>query len=264
MTPPPRSRHPQPRPGTHHHHLVVPDPDPVPTPQPSYRTPMRYPWWGPGGNPPAIHHAKPTGDPPPPRRAGPRSGTHTPTVLPHPDAVSMVGSGWGPLRQFTTQNRQATHHHHPVIPNPDPVPTPQPSYRTPMRYPWWGPGGDPSGNSPRKTDRRPTTTTSSSPTPSRYPHPNRLTAPRCGIHGGARVGTPSAIHHAKPTGVTTTTPSFRPPSRNPGVGRGYHHKRRLRAPLRHPNLPLRGPKLSFPAKPRNLKHPSHDHPRRPD
>ena len=177
----------------------------TPSPLPSSPTPTGYP-------------------PPPPRRAGPRSGTHTPTVLPHPDAVSMVGPGWEPPRQFTTQNRQATHHHHPVIPNPDPVPTPQPSYRTPMRYPWWGPGGDPFGNSPRKTDRRPTTTTSSSPTPSRYPHPNRLTAPRCGIHGGARVGTPSAIHHAKPTGVTTTTTSSSPtPSR-------YPHPNRLTAP----------------------------------
>ena len=103
------------RQATHHHHLFIPDPDPVPTgpgrcaatsdqspgttdrrpttTTSSSPTPIRYPW-GPGGArpPPTNHQAQPTGDPPPPRRTGPRFGTHTATVLPHSDAVSMVGT----------------------------------------------------------------------------------------------------------------------------------------------------------------------------
>ena len=73
--------------------------------------------------------------------------------------------------------------------------------------------------------------------PSRYPPPNRLTAPRCGIHGGARVGTPSTTdpldvgavpslphHHGYrrppyPSSPTHPQPSFRPPSRYPPPNR---------------------------------------------
>ena len=105
-------------------------------PQPSYRPPSRYP---------------------------PRSGTHPSLVLPHPDAVSMVGPGWGPLRLQTRSTSGAVptkpvpHHRFSpvrrggtVFPHPDPVPTPPSSYRTPMRYPWWGTGGDPFGYEPAR------------------------------------------------------------------------------------------------------------------
>ena len=100
---------------------------------------------------------------------------HPPTVLPHPDAVPTVGPGRRTRPHHshvtTTTNplspppSSPTLARHPrprsgtfprVIPDPDPEPrgrarqpplpssltnTPQPSYRTPMRYPRWGPGG---------------------------------------------------------------------------------------------------------------------------
>ena len=83
----------------------------------SCRTPMRYPWWGPGGDPFGYRPARSRCGPPavtPPwipvftgktravrRRAAPRCGTHPSPVLPHPDAVSMVGPGRRPLRLQT-------------------------------------------------------------------------------------------------------------------------------------------------------------------
>ena len=95
----------------------------------------------------------------------------TPTVLPHPDAVPTVGPGRRTRPHHshvtTTTNplspppSSPTLARHPrprsgtfpqVIPDADPEPrgrarqppqpsSPQPSYRTPMRYPRWGPGG---------------------------------------------------------------------------------------------------------------------------
>ena len=89
----------------------------------SYRTPIRYP-----------HHP----------------------VLPHPDAVSMVGPGVGTP---STTDRLDVRAYPPtvtppwipvstgktkevvVVPHSNAVPTPPSSYRTPMRYPWWGKRG---------------------------------------------------------------------------------------------------------------------------
>ena len=93
-----------------HPSLPARPPKPVPTPQPSYRTPMRYPRWGPGGDPFDYRPAR----------------------------------RWrSPHRRHTTMDTGVRPRWQPSYPHPDPVPTPQPSYRTPMRYPWWGPGGDP-------------------------------------------------------------------------------------------------------------------------
>ena len=147
------------------------------------------------------------------------------------------------------------------MPHPDALPTPPPSYRTPMRYPWWGPGGDPFGYRPARRWRVPFAPPphhgyrfspvrrgllSSCRTPMRYPPLPRLTAPRCGIHGGARAagrtfGYRPARSGCVPPAVTppwipasagktrrratwiparTTTPSYRTPMRYPWWGPG--------------------------------------------
>ena len=141
------------------------------------------------------------------RHSGRRSGTqgtgaattttiiprqHPPTVLPHPDAVPTVGPG----------RRTRPHHSH-VTTTTNPL-SPTPSYRTPMRYPRWGPGG---------AHARTTHTSLPPQTPS---PPNRLTAPRCGTHGGARAAhTPAPLtrhYHHKPPLPHTVIPD---PDRGP-------------------------------------------------
>ena len=90
----------------------------------SYRTRMRYP--------------------PPNRRTAPRCGIH--------GGVRVAGRAfdYGPARRksvpsavtppwipvFTGKTKEVV-----VVPHSDAVSTPQPSYRTPMRYPWWGKSG---------------------------------------------------------------------------------------------------------------------------
>ena len=90
--------------------VVVPHSNAVPTPPSSYRTPMRYPWWGKRGwahldtrtvpphpSSPTHHTVVPHSDAvptPPSSYRTPIRYPHHP-VLPHPDAVSMVGPGVG-------------------------------------------------------------------------------------------------------------------------------------------------------------------------
>ena len=53
--------------GTHGQGAATPTTlTPTNTPQPSYRTPMRYPWWGSGGNPSVYGPARCKGVPPVP------------------------------------------------------------------------------------------------------------------------------------------------------------------------------------------------------
>ena len=143
---------------------------------------MRYPRWGPGGaHARTTHTPLPPQTPSPPHRlTAPRCGTHggaraahtpapltrhyhhkpplPPTVLPHPDAVPTVGPG----------RRTRPHHSH-VTTTTNPL-SPQPSYRTPMRYPRWGPGG---------AHARTTHTSLPPQTPS---PPHRHPRPRSGTH----------------------------------------------------------------------------------
>ena len=131
--------------------------------------------------------------PPLPRRTAPRSGTHPLT------SSGFVAEGV-PTRAL------------PWIPHRGAVRRGRGGYRVGVRYDGWGVG---TGSECDMTvggwvpDRGAV----------RYPPLPRLTAPRCGIHGRARVGTPSATNpldvRAVPTAVTPLPPSFRPPSRNP-------------------------------------------------
>ena len=96
----------------------------------SYRTPMRYPWWGSGGaHARTTHTSLPSGDP-----------HHT--VLLHSDAVSM-GYGWGSPSAMGPLDVGAVpslppHHGYRFPPVRRRKSS---SYRTPTRYPWWGSGG---------------------------------------------------------------------------------------------------------------------------
>ena len=201
--------HPQPTPVANPHRnpppsTVLPHPGSVPTPQPSYRTPMRYPWWGPGGAHPRTTLAVI------PSAFFCHSERSRRTSRPH----------YVHPRTTPTHYRQATHHHHLVIPDP------QPSYRTPMRFPWWGPGGAHAGTThtslppppscrrrpvPRRRARLPPQ--SSPPTnPRRQPPPetsslNRLSGPRFGTHA------PTVLPH--PDAVSMVGPGRRTPSHHP-------------------------------------------------
>ena len=108
---------------------------------------------------------------------------------------------WGP----GGAHARTTHTSLPPQPS-SPANTPQPSYRTPMRYPRWGPGG---------AHARTTQTSLPPNLPSPAKTPNRLTAPRCGTHGGEKAHTPPITI---PLNVATH-PHPVPPNRRAGVGR---------------------------------------------
>ena len=255
-------------------------PDALPTPPPSYRTPMRYPWWGPGGDPfgnrPARRWRVPFA--PPPHHG------YRPRIVVRGDPVSSTGQAvLSPVRRGKSSSCRTPMRYPPL----------QPSYRTPMRYPWWGPGGDPFGYRPARRWRvpfappphhgyRPRIVVRGDPVSStgqavfspvrrgllsscrttiRYPPLPRLTAPRCGIHGGAREETHSATEPARRWRVPFAPPphhGYRPrivvrgdPVSSTGqavfspVRRGKSSS--CRTPMRYPPLPrLTAPPMRYP------------------
>ena len=183
--------------------------------------------------PPPSPHPRHPHSPPPSFRPPSRN---PPTVVPHPDAVPMVGQGWGPLRLQTRSTLAQSppplpHHGYRFSPvrrggsrlSAPQAGTPQPSYRTPMRYPWWGKGGDPFDYRPARRKGGPHRRSHPFPPPKPEP-PNRRTAPRCGTHG-ARVGrgypltAPLCTNHAKlgspPQSIGPSNPCSTPSSASP-------------------------------------------------
>ena len=118
----------------------------------SCRTPMRYPWWRPGGDPFGYGRVRRRYVPPlsphhgyrfSPVRRGNSSSCRTPMRYPW----------WGPGEDPFGYGRVRRRYVPPLSPHHGYRFSPvrrgnSSSCRTPMRYPWWEPGGDPFGHGP--------------------------------------------------------------------------------------------------------------------